>query len=214
VSEAVHPARSRAGEPSARERVLRAAKRLFYEQGIRAVGVEAVVAEAGVTKMSLYRNFASKDELVAACLGERIDRFWVRWDKALAEAVPPGDPVAHILSIFRFYEGRTTETGFRGCPMTNAAIEFPEPDHPGRQLAQAHKRELCERLTALAGRAGARDATGLGNGLTLLLEGAYASSQTFGPDGPARSLVQTAAFLLRAHGCHVPGHVEALEPKR
>jgi AcrR family transcriptional regulator len=67
----------------ARERILRAARRMFYERGIRAVGVEAIVSAAGVTKMSLYRHFASKDELVAACVAERIERFWRMWDECI-----------------------------------------------------------------------------------------------------------------------------------
>lgn len=192
-----------ASEPQrpARERIMTAARRMFYERGIRAVGVEAIVAAAGVTKMSLYRHFASKDELVAACIAERVAGFWAWFDKALARAAPPGDACAQILALFEQLGGRATTAGFRGCPMTNAAIEFPEPDHPGRQLSAAHKHELRDRLKALAERAGARDPATLADGLTLLFEGAYASSQTFGPDGPARSVAAAAAALLAAQGC-------------
>lgn len=182
----------------ARERIMNAARRMFYERGIRAVGVEAIVAEAGATKMSLYRHFASKDELVAACLEERIAGFWVRFERVLARAGP--DPRAQILALFEQLGERATAAGFRGCPMTNAAIEFPEPDHPGRRLCAAHKRELRARLEMLATRAGARDPALLADGLTLLFEGAYASSQTFGPDGPARSAAASAAALLAAQG--------------
>ena len=126
----------------------RSARGLFYERGIRAVGVEAVVEDAGVTKMSLYRHFASKDELVVACLGEREAAFWAWFDGKLAEH--PGDPRAQILALFRDLAERATAPGFRGCPMTNAAIEFPEPDHPGRQVAETHKSELRARLRELA----------------------------------------------------------------
>lgn len=185
----------------ARERIMRAARRMFYEQGIRAVGVEAIVAEAGATKMSLYRNFASKDALVAACLAERIAGFWRWWDGTVAQARPEGDAHAQIMALFEALGRYATRPRFRGCPMTNAAIEFPEPDHPGRRLAETHKRELRERLMALAARAGARDPATLADGLTLLFEGAYASSQTFGPDGPARSAACAAEALVRAQGC-------------
>lgn len=190
--------RTETREGSARERLVAAARRMFYERGIRAVGVEAIVAEAGVAKMSLYRHFASKDELVAACIGERVAGFWAWWDKALAQARPAEDARAQILALFEALGARATAPGFRGCPMTNAAIEFPEPDHPGRRLSGAHKRELRERLLALATRAGAREPATLADALTLLFEGAYASSQTFGPDGPARSVARTAAALLDA----------------
>jgi AcrR family transcriptional regulator len=193
---------------SARERIVRAARRMFYARGIRAVGVEAIVAEAGVTKMSLYRNFASKDELVAACLAERIGGFWAWWDAALARAVPEGDARAQILAVFEALGARATTPGFRGCPMTNAAIEFPEADHPGRRLSAAHKRELRDRLETLGKRAGARDPAALADGLVLLLEGSYASCQTFGSDGPARSVAGAAAALLAAQGCALPPHGE------
>jgi AcrR family transcriptional regulator len=186
---------------SARDRILGAARRMFYEQGIRAVGVEAIVAEAGATKMSLYRNFASKDDLVAACIAERIAGFWAWWDTTLAKAGPEADGYAQIMAVFEALAGYATRPRLRGCPMTNAAIEFPEPDHPGRRLAAAHKRELRERLVALGTRAGARDPAALGDALTLLFEGAYASSQTFGPDGPARSVAPAAEALLAAQGC-------------
>lgn len=188
---------------SARERIVDAARRMFYERGIRAVGVEAIVAEAGATKMSLYRHFASKDELVAACLAERVASFWAWFDRALARG--GSDAGAQILALFEQLGRRATAEGFRGCPMTNAAIEFPEPDHPGRRLSAAHKRELRDRLEALAKQAGARDPAVLADGLTLLFEGAYASSQTFGPDGPARSATAAAAALLAAQGCARPG---------
>ncbi len=183
----------------ARERILRAARRMFYERGIRAVGVEAVVSAAGVTKMSLYRHFASKDELVAACLAERIERFWRRWDESIAPH--PDDSVARILALLDWVGRHATELGFRGCPMTNAAVEFPEPDHPGRRLAETHKRELRERLVKLATEAGAREPEILADGLLLLFEGSYASSQTFGPAGPARSALSIGRSLLEAYGC-------------
>jgi AcrR family transcriptional regulator len=192
-------ARDAASEPPARRRIVEAARRMFYERGIRAVGVEAVVSEAGVTKMSLYRHFASKDDLVAACLDERIATFWAWFDGKLA-AEPDGHR-AKILALFEGLAKRTTAPGFRGCPMTNAAIEFPEPDHPGRKLAETHKRELRQRLLRLAAEAGAAEPEVLADGLVLLFEGAYASSQTFGPGGPARSAARAAAALLNAHGC-------------
>lgn len=195
------PAKRQPGGPSARERIVRAARRMFYEQGIRAVGVDAIVTAAGATKMSLYRNFASKDELVAACLAERIESFWGWWDATVARARPEGDARAQILALYEALGARAVTPGFRGCPMTNAAIEFPEPDHPGRRLCESHKRELRDRLMALSERAGARDPATLADGLTLLFEGAYASSQTFGPDGPARSAAPTAEGLLTAQGC-------------
>jgi AcrR family transcriptional regulator len=172
---------------------------MFYERGIRAVGVEAIVSAAGVTKMSLYRHFSSKDELVAVCLRERIERFWSMWDEVVA--LHSNDATGQIVGQLEALGRRTSEPGFRGCPMTNTAIEFPEPDHPGRKLAETHKRQLRDRLLALAVQAGARDPEVLADGLLLIFEGCYASSQTFGPHGPARSAAAIARGLLEAHGC-------------
>ena len=103
-----------AGGGRARERILRAARRMFYERGIRAVGVEAIVNAAGVTKMSLYRHFASKDELVAACLAERIESYWRKWDDCI---VPhQADAVAQVLALLDWLGRRSTEPGFPRLP--------------------------------------------------------------------------------------------------
>jgi AcrR family transcriptional regulator len=185
-----------AAERPVRERILEAAREMFYQQGIRAVGVEAIVAAAKATKMSLYRHFASKDELVAACLEGRVATFWQWFDGVLARH--PGEPRAQLLALFTALAKRTSAASYRGCPMTNAAIEFPEPGHPGRKVAEANKRELRRRLELLATAAGARDPRLLADGLTLLFEGSYASSQTFGPAGPAKSVARLAGMLIDA----------------
>src|SRR5579883_2488893 len=129
-----------AEERPARERLLAAAGELFYRQGIRSVGVDEIVAAADVAKMSLYRSFPSKDELVAAYLREYDARYWRGWDRILAEH--PGKPREQLLALFRALARRTTRPDWRGCPFTNAATEFPEPDHPARHVAEANKREL------------------------------------------------------------------------
>jgi len=182
--------------PRAADRIRRSARDLFYHQGIRAVGVEAIVAEAGVTKPSLYRTFASKDDLAAAYLRDYEVEFWRRFDAA-AEA-HPDDPRAQVLAYFTGLAERSSTPGFRGCGLTNACIEYPEPDHPARQVSVANKRKVRERLVEVSRRMGARDPEALGDGLQLLLEGAYASSQIFGADGPARHLPDAAARLIDA----------------
>ncbi|MBI1208690.1 MAG: TetR family transcriptional regulator [Azospirillum sp.] len=190
------PVPSPTGARSARERVLDAAKRLFYRDGIRAIGVEAVVEHAGVTKMSLYRNFSSKDDLVAAYLSDRDRRYWQWWDAVVARH--PGQPREQLRALFAGVAKVAAMPEFRGCPFTNAAIEFPAADHPGRRVAEANKQELRRRLRSLAGDLGAADAEGLGDQLVLLLEGAYVSSQVFGRDGPVSGLAAAAAALVAA----------------
>ena len=132
---------------SARTRILEAAADLFYREGIRAVGVDAVIAHSGVAKMSLYRNFAGKDELVAAFLEHRDQLYWEWWDKMLARH--PCDPRAQIRAIFEAVGKRTAHPDYRGCPFINTAVEFPDGGHPGRVVALTNKQELRARLRAL-----------------------------------------------------------------
>jgi AcrR family transcriptional regulator len=177
-----------------RERLLAVAGDLFYRQGIRSVGVDEIVAEANVAKMSLYRCFASKDELAAAYLMERDERYWRWWESTVA--LHPGEPRRQIKALFLSLADRTTRPGWRGCPFTNAATEFPEADHPARKIAEANKRELHRRLRALATAAGARHPAALADQLVLLFEGAYTTAQTFGTGGPAKSVADAADALV------------------
>ena len=184
-----------AGKP-ARERIFDVAKDLFYRLGIRAVGVETIVSAAGATKMSLYRSFPSKDDLVVAYLEDRDKIYWQWWDSVMARH--PGSPRQQIRALFKSVAGKTTRPGYRGCPFTNAATEFPDPDHPGRAVATANKAKLRDGLRGLARAAGAREPERLGDQLFLLMEGAYASGQVMGLDGPALSLADAADALVAA----------------
>ncbi len=189
-----HPP-SGVGRP-ARERIFDVAKDLFYRQGIRAVGVETIVAAAGATKMSLYRSFPSKDDLVVAYLQDRDALYWQWWDKTVARH--PDSPRLQIRALFKSVAGRATRPDYRGCPFTNAATEFPDPDHPGRAVAMANKAKLRERLRGLAAAVGAREPDRLGDQLFLLMEGAYPSGQVMGTDGPALGLADAADTLVAA----------------
>ena len=186
---------SSGGKP-ARERIFEVAKDLFYRQGIRAVGVETIVAAAGATKMSLYRTFPSKDDLVVAYLKERDEIYWQWWDGVVARH--PGSPRQQIVALFKSVAGKTTRPGYRGCPFTNAITEFPEADHPGRAVAAANKAKLRDRLRELAVAVGAREPDRLGDQLFLLMEGAYASGQAMGQSGPALNLAEAADALVAA----------------
>jgi|SRR5690625_4532283 len=137
----------------ARERLLAAAARLFYAHGIAATGIDAITAEAGVAKQSLYNNFASKDELTAAYI-ERRHREWLELYRARAQAA--GSPTARVLAVFDAYTDHARlayQHGFRGCGLLNAAAELPAGS-PGREAVREHKEEvealLAEHLEALA----------------------------------------------------------------
>ena len=180
----------------AAERIRETARELFYRRGIRAVGVEEIVARAGVTKPSLYRAFASKDDLAARCLADDDREFWARFEAVVA--AHPGDPRAQVAAIFARLAGRAVAPGYRGCGMTNAVLEYPGADHPARAVALASKRRLRERLGAIARELGAREPERLGDALLLLMEGAYASGQLFGPGGPAGAVAGAALLLIDA----------------
>ncbi|MEQ1940057.1 TetR/AcrR family transcriptional regulator [Mesorhizobium sp. CN5-321] len=180
----------------AADKILNVARDLFYRQGIRAIGVDEVVRKAGVTKPSLYRSFPSKDELAASYLRRYDEEFWERFDEAVA--AHPGDPRAQILAFLSRVAKRSQKPGYRGCGMTNAAVEYPEPEHPARLVSEDNKKELRRRLRAMAAAMGARDADELGDGLLLLIEGAYISAQLFGPGGPSQSVAKNAELLIGA----------------
>ncbi|TIQ37490.1 MAG: TetR/AcrR family transcriptional regulator [Mesorhizobium sp.] len=182
--------------PKAADKILGVARDLFYREGIRAIGVDEIVKRAGVTKPSLYRSFSSKDELAASYLRQYDLEFWQRFDEAVD--AHPGDPRAQIIAFLTRVGKRTQRPDYRGCGMTNAAVEYPEHGHPARVVSEANKQELRRRLRAMATAMGASDSDTLGDGLLLLIEGAYISGQLFGLGGPAASVARNADLLIEA----------------
>ena len=184
-------------ELSARERVFRTAAELFHRRGIRAVGVETIAAAANTTKMSLYRNFPSKDELVAEWLRDHDARFWQAWD-AMSQK-HPDDPRQQLKAAFDLLAKHVADPKARGCPMANAAVEITESDHPATQVIKTHKLRLRARLAELCARIGARDSRLLADQLFLLMEGAQVSAQTPGARAAAASVARAATALIDAH---------------
>jgi AcrR family transcriptional regulator len=189
-----------ASEPErtlARDRVFAVAADLFYRRGIRAVGVEEIVTRAGVAKISLYRNFPSKDALIVAYLENRNAEFWRRWDDAFAQY--RDEPRAQLRAIMTYLAERTTQPGYRGCPFINYCAEFPERSHPGHAVAESNKREMRRRFAELAATLDVPRPEELADALLLLVEGAYAISQTLGGrKGPANAIVWAADALVDA----------------
>ena len=182
--------------PKAADKILDVAFDLFYREGIRAIGVDEIVRRAGVTKPSLYRSFPSKDELAASYLRKYDLEFWERFDEAVE--AHPGNPRAQIVAFLTRVGKRTQKPDYRGCGMTNAAVEYPEHNHPARTVSEANKQELRRRLRAMAAGMGAADSDTLGDGLLLLIEGAYITGQLFGKGGPAASVARNADLLIEA----------------
>lgn len=181
-----------------RERVLGTATRLFYAQGVRAVGIDLVVAEAAVAKTSLYRHFRTKDDLVAAFLQAEDADFWSTWDAATTEG--GGDAMAELEAQLAWIAERVSRPGYRGCPQLNVAAEFPEPDHPARTVAVAHKAELRARLEAITTRLDVPEPRLLAGQLALLVDGAFARSPVAQVDDTGELLVGAARTLLAASG--------------
>lgn len=180
----------------ARERIFDSAARLFYHHGIRAVGVEAIAAGARTTKTGLYRNYASKDELVAAWLRDTDAKFWRGWDSMASRW--PAHPRRQILAAFALLEKHVSDPNARGSAITNAAMEITSRDHPARRVIEAHKSKLRERLAELCVRAGARRPQLLADQLFLLMEGAHVTTLTLGVRGPVRNVVPAARALIEA----------------
>jgi AcrR family transcriptional regulator len=179
-----------------RERILAAASELFYRHGIRAVGVEAVAAAAETNKMTLYRHFASKDELVAEYLRRLAGEADRTWDEFAA--AHPGDARAQLQAWIQTQAKHLANADERGCPLANAAIELPEKDHPARRVIEDFKRAQREKLTALCRAAALSQPELVADELFLLLEGARVSAQSLGREGPGCRFVRMAEALIAA----------------
>ena len=171
-----------------REHVLGVAHELFYWHGIRATGVDLVAAEASVAPTTLYRLFASKDDLIAAYV-QRADRLYRDWFDTAASS-GGADPRTAILAVFEALTEQVQPQQCRGCPFLMALAEFPDPAHPAHRAAVTMKTWVRERLGQLTaelasgGRAARPDL--LADQLSLIMEGVYASVQALTAEGPAR----------------------------
>ncbi|WP_275558098.1 TetR/AcrR family transcriptional regulator [Streptomyces sp. 5-6(2022)] len=188
----------------ARERLLAAAARRFYADGVTATGIDTITAEAGVAKMSLYNNFSSKADLVRAYLDARHEEWLALYRARLERAESPRDGVLAVFDAYADHAAFAYERGFRGCGLLNAAAELPAGDE-GRTVVRRHKEEV-ERLIAghleellpelpeLPERPD--DARTMAEHLAFLLEGAMARAGLEGDDGRLRHARAMAAALL------------------
>ena len=180
-----------------RDRIMRTASDLFYCRGIRAVGVDTIASEAGTNKMSFYRSFVSKDELVAEYLRGEEREAWRWWDDTVAEHA--GDARAQVESLFDMLVTNTCKDDSRGCALANAAVEITEPDHPARPVVEKFKAEMRRRFRDLAHEMGAREPNALGDALMLLWEGSYLTRLTLGQHGPVQGAAKAARALIAAY---------------
>ncbi|KQW88499.1 TetR family transcriptional regulator [Massilia sp. Root418] len=191
---ATSPRRRRSADSTdLQQHILAVASSLFYQRGVRAVGIDLVIEQAGVAKTSLYRYFPTKDDLIVAFLQREDVDFWAVWDAVAAKHAddPEGELDAHMGWIGE----RLARSNYRGCPQINVAAEFAEHDHPARFVARAHMHAMRERLAAITRRMSVGNADRLAGQLAVLINGALVSSELLAPD-EATDLLQNAVHAL------------------
>lgn len=180
---------------SARDRILDTAFRLFYARGIRAVGVDLIIAESGVAKATFYKHYRSKDELVLAYL-DKVDGIWTGQLRAAAEAAGPG-PADQLVGLFDALGTACRRDGYRGCAFINAAAEAM-PGTPVHDRTVAHKQSVLAWVRDLAARAGAADPDALARSLALLLDGGLADGALAADPAAPAAAKETARQLVGA----------------
>jgi AcrR family transcriptional regulator len=176
-----------------RDRIAGAARDLFHKHGVRGIGVDAIAEAAGTNKMTLYRHFGSKDDLIIECLRDVAREAEAWW--AEIEADHPGDPTAQLQAwVTRGAECVCDDD--RGCDLANAAVELAEIDHPARRVIEAIKIEQRDRLAKLCRNAGIAQADLLADTLFVLIEGARVSRQSAGAEGPSARFVGMCETII------------------
>lgn len=169
-----------------RRNVLAVATRLFYQRGIRAVGMDTVVKECGVGNATIYRQFPTKDALATAFVQGRADAWFERMEQAAGEV---SSPAGKLMAVFDVLAGDTAGATYRGCPMLNTNTEFPEGGHPAHLVAVDHKQQVRDWFRSLAVDAAANDPDRLADELLIVLNGAYATA----------AVLDGATYGQRAH---------------
>ncbi len=183
------------GKPSAaRERILDTADRLFRTEGIRVVGVERLVNESAVSRLTFYRHFPSKDDLVVAYLRNRSADEQRRI--AAFRAAHPGDPRAVMRDIVASMRDDFGAVGFRGCPYINAAAEFSDPASPVRETVAAHRSWYRATMREIAVEIGSTDPDAAADDLVLLRDGAMISGYLGNPDDAAAALIRAGRTVV------------------
>lgn len=184
-------------ERTARERLFETAAGLFYRHGYRATGVDTIAAASGIGKMTLYRHYPSKDDLIVAYLRDSDEEFWAGF-----EQITGGQATARgkLLAFFAALQAYTLTPACYGCPFLNVATEYPETDYPGHRVALEHKASVRARFRQLAEEAGAAQPEALAAALNLLMDGAYAAARMYngGAGNPAAHLAGAARQLIDA----------------
>jgi AcrR family transcriptional regulator len=185
-------------EIAPRERILMAARELFYARGIKAVSVDEIAAAAHTNKMTLYRHFTSKDDLLVAeylrSLSQKYDAVWNEFARLY-----PGDPLAQLRALLCRFGEHLARSENRGCAFANAAVEIPEKDHPARAVIEEHKTHQRAQLARLCREADYVEPEPLADEIFLILEGARINIQSVGQRGPGAKLNEMVTAMMKRH---------------
>jgi AcrR family transcriptional regulator len=179
---------------SARERILNAADELFYKEGIRVSGVDTIIEASGIAKTTFYRHFPSKDSLIVAYLQEREKKYEQVIQTILSKNVDSARQ--QLMDLFEFATQFVSNPRNRGCPFINCAIEFPDPTHPGHQMALSHKRRILTGLIDLCRRAKAKDPVTLARQLMIIYDGIIMAALQFRVEAPLSEGLDAVKALI------------------
>lgn len=188
---------------SRRDELIDTALRLFYTNGFNATGIDKILAEAGVAKMTLYNHFRSKDELILAALERRDETFrdWLTSEMEKASSDPRTQLLAMFDALLSWFEGKAfKKLGFFGCAFINASSEFGDLSHPAHHLSAEHKERIVSFIEDICAKGGAKEPRKLAEQLALLKEGAIVTAQVRGMKESAHIAKQMAENLLDAAG--------------
>ncbi len=178
-----------------RQHILDVASILFYQRGIRAVGVDTVVAEAGIAKMTLYSHFQSKDELIAAYLAQVNNRRMSFLRDEMKEATEK-TPLEKILLLFDLYEAKIHSDEFRGCPFINGTAEITDASHPAKESIDAYCRDFRSLLYDLVKEADVKNPEKMTDVLWIIISGCLSNSLMTGDKEQIHHVRSTVQQLL------------------
>ena len=188
--------KARTKQSDARQRIVETAERLFYAEGVRAVGIDRIIAEAEVAKMSLYKHFSSKDDLILAVLHYREEKFDGMFEKWMGRHVQEG--MDRLEAFFAALKDWFQSSGFRGCMFINSCVELADTKHPASKFSAMHKERFHEMLKGIISEtAGAKAAEAMTPAIALLVEGAIVTAVMEQSSKPA-DVARDAALALVA----------------
>jgi AcrR family transcriptional regulator len=178
-----------------RERIIQTASNLFYNHGYRAIGIDRIINESGVAKMTFYKHFPSKDDLIAEYLHTATDQFWTWMDAVTAKHKTPRK---QLEAMFESIAKVASSPQCMGCAFTHAAAEFPDANHLGHIAALEYKNGVLAKLEELARAARAKNPQGLARDLMMVMDGAWAAARMYGAGNHASRAGETARVLIAA----------------